>query len=108
MADPFVFEVPLSPSPQVFSIDLNGTSYRLTFTYRDTAMGGWMMDVATDAGTPLACGLPLVTGANLLGQFEYLNMNGAMVVVTDGDETAIPTFFNLGIQSRLLWVSKPE
>jgi hypothetical protein len=71
-------------------------------------MGGWFMDIATDGGTPIACGLPLVTGSNILGQFEYVNMNGMMAVMSDGDTDAIPTFFNLGVQSHLLWVSKPE
>ena len=104
MVDIAFYEIPLSPSPQVFSVTLNGIQYELTFTWRDAAMGGWMMDIADRAGTPIACGLPLVTGSDLLAQFAYLDMRGGMTVLTDGDKFATPTFRNLGIRSHLFWM----
>ena len=101
------FEIPLYPSPQRFGVALNGVRYRLTLTYRDADMGGWFVDIADASDNPIACGIPLVTGHDMLEQFEYLSMNGAMWVYTDGIPAAVPTFENLGDQSHLMWISKP-
>lgn len=107
-----VFEIPLSGSPQRFSIVLNGTQLHLTFLYRDAPPscaggGGWIMDIADAADTPLVCGIPLITGADLLAQYEYLALNGFFWVYSDGEFFATPTFDNLGVGSHLMWGSTP-
>lgn len=98
------FEIPLSPEPKRFPITLLGITYELVFMYRDAPMGGWIMDINDSLGQPLACGLPLVTGADLLQQFRYLGLGGAMEVYSDGNNDEVPTFENLGIGSHLLWI----
>jgi len=99
------YEIPLSPSPKRFLITLNGTAYQLLFMYRDAPMGGWVMDINDSFGQPMACGLPLTTGADLLQQFEYLGLGGMLGVYSDGDFDAVPTFENLGISSHLNWIT---
>lgn len=117
---PNFFEIPLSGSPQRFSISLpienspdNAlASYTLTFQYRavypEMAGGcGWTVDLADAPGNPILCGMPLVTGTDLLGQYAYLNLGGHLVVSSEGIPDAVPTFGNLGSGSHVYWVTLP-
>jgi hypothetical protein len=119
---PTFYEIPLSGTPQRFVISLanenssNGANpvvaYTLTFQYRDAdpsiAGGcGWTLDVADQYGTQILCGRPLVTGADLLAQYDYLALGGHLVVGSDGVPDAIPTFDNLGSGSHVYWVTTP-
>ena len=63
----------------------------------------WVLDVADIQKNPIVSGIPLVTGADLLGQFAYLNFGGKLIVVSDGDPFAVPTFDNLGTSGHLLF-----
>lgn len=101
------FEIPLSPDPQTFNISLGTVEYQLTVQYRDATDGGWFLDIADDVGNPILNGIPLVTGANLLLQYEYLNFQGELRVQTDFDADAIPTFENLGERSHLYFITTP-
>lgn len=98
------FEIPLSPAPQTFSIPLNGIDYQLTF-YWNKASQNWVMDISDDAGTAIVHGLPLLTGTNLLDQYEYLGVGGALVVQTDSALDDVPGFDELGITGRLYFVT---
>lgn len=97
------YEIPLSPVPQSFTIDLGGTTYNLTVTYNGMS-STWVLDIADINGVPVLQGVPIVTGCDLLGQFGYLNFGGALVAQTDHDPDAIPTQANLGITGRLFFV----
>jgi len=99
-----IYEIPLSPTPQRFSVDLSGITYQLTVKYHDVEMGGWVVDVADAAGNDLVNGIPLVTGCDLLAQYEYLEFGGKLMVQTSNDPDAVPTWENLGEQSHLYWV----
>lgn len=96
-----VFEIPLSASPQSMTIALGAAVYTLRFFYADTPEGGWAMDISDATGNPILCGVPLVTGADLLAQYAYLGIGGKLWVRTDGNAGAVPTFANLGTQSHL-------
>lgn len=108
-------EIPLSPTPQSFNIPLpasqsvNTNSYRMVFQYRDSpvGMGGWFMDIFDANNNPLVCGVPLVTGADLLGQYAYLNFGAMVLVYSDGFPENPPTFSNLGVGSHVLWITEP-
>lgn len=102
------FEIPLDPSPQVFSIVLDGVAYVLTLIWRDFNMGGWVLDIADQTGAPIVGGLPLVTGADLLAQFAYLGIGGQLAVQTDHNPDAVPTFTNLGISSHLYFTTPDD
>ena len=97
-------EIPLSPDNQQFRILLGDTTYTLRIIWRDAA--GWIMDVMDSGGAALLCGVPLVTGANLLEQYPQLGINGALVVATDNGAPTDPTKTNLGIYSHLVFVQE--
>lgn len=101
-----VFVIPLKNVPQTFEIALAGKSYSMTCRYNDAPDAGWVLDFA-DALTslPIAANIPLVTGADILSGLEYLGFNGQLIVYTDGDETAVPTLDNLGVESNLYFVT---
>lgn len=103
---PSFFEIPLSPTPQRLRATLNGQQYTLTFIYRGTpdGAGGWIMDVGDANNNPLASGLPLVTGADLLAQLQYVGINGGMAIGSDGNGSDVPGFNDLGINSHLYFV----
>lgn len=100
------YEIPLSGTHQAFSISLGEEDYRLTFVYRDMPEAGWVMDIATPERVQIISGVPLITGADLLGQYRHLNIGGGggLFVYTDGEPDAPPTFENLGTLSHLVWV----
>lgn len=112
-----IYEIPLTPSPQSFNIALPisftvpaiSNAYRLVFQYQDSqiGMGGWTVDIYDGNGEPMLCGVPLITGADLLAQFAYLNFGAQMIVYSDGQPDLPPTFDNLGIGSHVLWVTYP-
>ena len=97
-----ITEIPLTPDNQQFRIQLAQVTYTLRLIWRDAA--GWIMDVQDSGGVPLLCGVPLVTGLNLLMQYPQLGINGALVVGCDAGKPAEPTETNLGIDSHLIFV----
>lgn len=100
------FLIPLENVPQVFEIALGGKNYLMTSKFNSADEGGWVLDLQ-DAVTNeyLACNIPLITGADLLEGLEYLGIAGPLVVFTDGDDLAVPTLENLGVESNLYLLS---
>lgn len=101
------FTVPLQPQPQTFTVALSGVIYTFTVQYRNTAMGGWVLDIGDANNVPIVQGIPLVTGANLLDQYDYLGFVGALWVQTLDNPDAVPTFQNLGTDGLLYYVTNP-
>ena len=100
-----IFNIPLDVGqPQTFPIQLSGVEYQLTFRYRNAPDGGWILDIADVASNPIINGIPLVTGANLLDQYQHLFFRGALFMQTTSDPDAVPTFANLGEDALLYWV----
>ncbi|WP_250512703.1 hypothetical protein [Caballeronia sp. INDeC2] len=100
-----IYEIPLSGVPQSFQIALAGVTYKLTLMWREAPQGGWFLDMADAAGNRILSGVPLVTGADLLEQYEYLGIGGELWLQTDGDEAAVPTFDDIGTTSHLYFVT---
>lgn len=98
-----VFEIPTGPSQRRFSIPLGDKTYNLRLDYADAPEGGWLLDIADAQNNLIVCGIPLVTGADLLAQYAYLGIGGKLFVTTDGDLGAVPTYSNLGVSSHLWW-----
>ena len=106
-------EVPLVASTsQTLGVSINNVVNQMTAAWRDVASGalgdvsgtvggGWMLDLADQAGNKIASGLPLVTGSDLLGQLGYLGLDTKLIVQTSHDATAVPTFSSLGDTSHL-------
>ncbi len=102
-----VYEIPTIPAAQTFLIGLAGQSYRLTLAYREADdLGGWILDIADNEGAPLLSGIPLVTGSDLLAPYAYLGFGGSLLVFTEGDADAVPTYTGLGSESRLYFVTE--
>lgn len=103
------FIIPFSNVPQDFTIILANRELRLVTKWNASEEGGWLLDIfdgITDES--IIAGIPLVTGADLFGQYEYLNLGGRLVVYTDGDELATPTLENLGVESNVYFQTGVE
>ena len=72
---------------------------RLIFLF--TPYPCWELDISDNKGNPLVCGIPLITGADLLAQYGYLNFGAQMYCATDVNHDIVPQFFDLGIDSHL-------
>lgn len=94
------FEIPTIPEPQRFSIKLGGKTYIVDVRWNRYA-SCWQADIADVNDNPVLDGVMLVTGADLLGQFEYLGFGGLLTASTDHDADAVPTFTNLGSEGHL-------
>ena len=89
------YEIPLSSTPQTFQIPLAGVTYQLTVRW-NWVNASWILDIADSSGSAIVSGIPLVTGADLLEQYGYLNLGGSLYVQTDNDPNAVPTYADLG------------
>ncbi|MBC3230760.1 hypothetical protein H8J17_19355 [Serratia fonticola] len=87
---------------QQFAIQLAGVQCQMTLIWRDAA--GWVLDIANNDRTPLIQGIPLVAGADLLAQYRYLGIGGALFVVSDPNVLFPPTKDNLGIECHLYFL----
>jgi hypothetical protein len=98
------YKIPFTPQPERIEISLGGLFYILK-TYWNTPMGCWILDIYDDVEKPMVRGIPIVTGADLLQQFEYLGFGGMLLVwSTEGPWHAIPGFDTLGTNSNMYYV----
>lgn len=97
-------EIPLTPTPQRFSISLGGVTYQLRSVWNPLAQA-WVVDIADSSGQPIVSGIPLVCGANLLEQFDYLGIGGELIAQSDNDPNVPPTFNSLGSTGHLYFVA---
>lgn len=101
-----IYEIPLTPAQnQKISISLSNVVYNMLFKWLDCDQGGWAIDILDVNNNVVIGGIPLVTGIDLLGQYAYLGLGGALIVQSDGNPNAVPTFDNLGAQSHLYYLT---
>ncbi|EJD3719794.1 hypothetical protein ABRO35_005221 [Salmonella enterica subsp. enterica serovar Lattenkamp] len=93
-----VTEIPLSPDNQTFTITLAGTEYQIRALWRGAF---WVIDLMDSTGALIIGSIPLVTGADLLAQYGYLNLGFSLYVVCDDPRYEYPTETDLGIRSHL-------
>lgn len=95
------YTIPLTPEPQSFGITLAGKEYRLTVRWFDAPEAGWTLDIEEpEKAAFIVMGIPLVTGADLLEQFRYLEFSGELWV--EGELP--PTLENLGTDVELVFI----
>lgn len=100
--------IPLSGGSETFSITLAGEERQLTVRWNDADQGGWMLDISEpDGGGDILCSLPLITGADILGPYEHLNLGGKLVVWSETSDSA-PTEDNLGNAVKLHFITEDE
>lgn len=98
------FEIPLSATPQRFTLDLGGITYQFTLRWCAPA-SCWNLDLRTaDGTTDVLLGVNLVTGADLLRQYGYLGFKGRLECQTDHDLQAPPTLDNLGSEGHVYFI----
>ena len=97
-------ELPLTAAAQTFSTSVAGQEYTFQITWNTTNVC-WMINILDTSGNKILSGVPMVTGVDLLEQFEYLNFGFQMYAQTDNDTNAVPTFENMGTTSHLYVVS---
>jgi hypothetical protein len=97
------FQIPVVPKQaQKFKITISGTTHIFTIKWNGQIEGGcWVLDIADINENDLVTALPLVTGANLLAPFAYLGLGFLLLVQTEGDADAVPTYENFGVNSHL-------
>lgn len=98
------FAIPLSNTPQSFAIELQGVTWNLVSRWNDAVEGGSILDWYDAGNNPVCMNVPLVTGADLAAQYPHLGIPSALIVFTDGDDFAVPTLENLGVESQLYLV----
>lgn len=98
-----VFEIPLSATPQTLTIPMSGTIYNL-YVHWSVIDQIWIIDISDQNNNLIVGGINLVTGVDLLTAYRYLGFKGSLIVQTDTDTLAIPTFENLGSTSHLYYL----
>lgn len=94
--------IPLVTTPQSFDITLAGVDYNVVSKWNPAPEAGWVLDIFDSNNVPLACNIPLITGADCLSGLEYLGIDGKLFVLTTGASPFdVPTFTNLGTDSNL-------
>lgn len=101
-----VYEIPLSPQPQTFNIALAGTTYGFAVTW-NAQNASWIIGITDASGNPILSGIPMVTGVDLLEQFQHLNFGFALVAQTDNSPDTVPAYDNLGVTSHLYAIANP-
>lgn len=98
------FAIPLKSVPETFAVSLAGTEYALTLRWYDVEQGGWVLDIdLPEESGHVVCGIPLVTGVDLLAPYASLGLGGSLVVWAEDNDDA-PTQDNLGNGVDLLFV----
>ncbi|AUU90272.1 hypothetical protein C2U55_14890 [Enterobacteriaceae bacterium ENNIH3] len=98
-----ISEIPLSPDNQQFVTAVSGVTYLIRINWRDPC---WYLDLLNADETPVVLALPMITGADLLAQYAYLDLGFALVVGTDITGQENPTKTDLGITSHLYVVTE--
>lgn len=99
------FEIPLTPEPQIFTINIVGVTYKMSLLWNYVS-NNWNLDMLLADNTPFIRGIPLVANTNLFEQYNYLNIGGQLIARTDNDgpDDINPTFDNLGKTSHLYFI----
>lgn len=98
-----VYEIPLTANPQKLTISLGTNTYQLVVKWNDQSQT-WVIDINDTDGNPVLTGLSMVTGADLLEQYSYMNFGGQLIAQSDTDLSLPPTFDNLGTIGHLYFV----
>ena len=99
------YEIPLQPTNQNIRISILNVNYIIRTYYCDIENGGWVIDISDSSGNAILHGIPLVTGADLLGQYEYLGLGFGLMFASDGDIDAVSGFNDLGVSGHLYVVT---
>lgn len=101
-----VVEIPVTARPQTFTVVLQGVMYMIRLYWLIPSQC-WVFDIMNRDGSSLIMGVPLVTGSNLIGQFQYIIKELLFVVSDHTGPTdlpdAVPDFTHLGITGHVYY-----
>jgi hypothetical protein len=100
-----ISEIPLRASSQTFTISLASVIYKMRVQWRDKAQE-WIVDLSDQDDNLLIAGVPLLPGADILGQYPELGVGGELWVASDGAPDEPPTFAGLGSTHHLYFVAR--
>jgi len=99
--------IPLTSDPDqslTCTVPVNGKNITLRFRVRyNTQAGYWWMTVSDKNGNILVDSLPLLTGQNLLEQYQNLGIGSAYLVNTGNTKLDSPDDTTLGSDFVLAW-----
>ena len=100
-----MIEIPLNSNPeQLFSISLNSQTFDVRVLYNHRA-DVWTMTFSIE-GSPVLSGVPLVSGVNILEQYDIGISNLFLINVADAQ--ANTSIDDLGTSSRLFVLTDEE
>ena len=97
------YVIPLIPVNQEFNISLAGVSYHLKVKWNKFS-NAWVLDIQDVNQNNILTGIPMVTGCDLLEQYSYLEIGGAMVVQSSNDPYLVPSYTTLGVSGFLFFI----
>lgn len=98
-----VFTIPLTNQNQTLQISLLGITYILAVRWNALA-GLWYLDINDVNNKPLLNGIPMTAGVNLLKQFSYLGIGGALVAQNVNNPALPVDYAGLGSTGFLLFI----
>jgi len=98
-----VYQIPLSNKNQKLQISLLGTVYTLIVRWNALA-DLWYLDINDVNNAPILNGLPLTAGVDVLKQFRYLGIGGALVAQNVSSPNAPVTYDGLGSTGFLFFI----
>ncbi|WP_241591358.1 phage baseplate plug family protein [Rosenbergiella epipactidis] len=87
----------LTPDNQQFTTTILSAVYQFKLIWRGSF---WCMDILNAQSSPIILGLPLVTGTDLLGQYQHLGLGFSLFVQNESGET--PQQSDLGNGTQLI------
>lgn len=97
------YVVPATNQNQEFNISLAGITYHLKVRW-NSASRCWVLDIEDSQRNPIVGGIPMVTGCDLLEQYGYLQIGGALIVQSTNDPGQVPNYSSLGATGFLFFV----
>ena len=102
-----MYKIPVTSEPdQSFScsIPIGGKNTLLGFRirYNDIARYWWMA-ISDSKGNMLLDSIPLLTGSNILGQYQYLSIGSAYIINNGNSLLSDPDESTLGTDFLLMW-----
>lgn len=92
--------IPLLNRPQKFSIQIKGITYQFELVWSNAELGGWTLTISKPDDTVLIAGIPLVTGIDLLAQYQHILNFSLYAATQDGSN---PPFAGLGTFTQLFY-----
>ena len=96
------YEIPLTPEPQTFVVELPTGAVTMTLRYNEWAPC-WQLSIERD-GAMILEGLAVVPGVDILGQHAHLELGGKLEVQKSGDLLADVGYGDLGTAAKLYFL----